>query len=89
MKAKDIRNLIITLLIIAGGVKLIMIITNNAIKNYSVGGLESIINMLTGVGDLIIYGVVFLAIILIPIYLGKRSGEKNVVPDRSGSMGRK
>ncbi len=56
MTAKNVRNLILTLIILAIGVKLIL--------------------WIAGLGDLAMYGLILLAILLIPYYLSKRSQER-------------
>ena len=79
MKSRDVRNLIITLIILAIGIKLITLISASSISN--VPGVESISNVVksfTGLGDLSLYGIAFLVILLIPYYLSKRSQEKKV-----------
>ncbi len=80
--SKDIRNLILTLVIVAVGVKLITLTTKN-IKDIYVGviggsSFAGLINALDSIGDLILYGLLIIAILLIPYYLSKRSQEKKI-----------
>lgn len=75
MPAKSVRNLIITLVILAAGIKLIAFIAQSSIP----AGLsvpEGLKNSIEGVSTLVILGIAVLVLILIPVYLSKRSGEK-------------
>lgn len=76
MSAKDVRNLILTLIILAIGIKLIMWITGNYIGN--AGSFSDLVAGFTGLGDLAMYGLILLAILLMPYYLSKRSQEKKI-----------
>lgn len=88
MKAKDVRNLIITLVVVIVGVKIIVMISNRYINQANVAGFSGLIKGFTGLGDLVIYGIAIIAILLIPYYFSKRSGEKNALPNRPGPVGR-
>ena len=77
MKSRDVRNLIITLIILAIGIKLITLISASSISN--IPGIESVskvVESFKGLGDLSLYGIAFLVILLIPYYFSKRSKEK-------------
>lgn len=74
MTAKNVRNLILTLIVLAIGIKLILWISGNYIGN--AGEFSSLVAGFTGLGDLAMYGLILLAIILIPYYFSKRSQEK-------------
>lgn len=76
MSARDVRNLILTLIIVAIGIKLILWISGNYIGN--VGGFSDLVAGFTGLGDLAMYGLILLAVLLIPYYLSKRSQEKKL-----------
>ncbi len=76
MSAKDVRNLMLTLIILAIGIKLIMWITGNYIGN--AGSFSDLVAGFTGLGDLAMYGLILLAILLMPYYLSKRSQEKKI-----------
>lgn len=81
MRAKDVRNLIITLVIVAIGIKLILFISSYYVNKYGsqdIAGFGDLVNGFTGLGDLAMYGLILLAIILIPYYFSKRSQEKKV-----------
>ena len=84
MEAKGIRNLIISLIVVAIGVKLITLVSKNIKDIYVdaiVGGSPSyaeLINALDSLGDLVLYGLIILAVLLIPYYLSKRSQEKKL-----------
>lgn len=79
MKSKDARNLILTLIIIAIGIKIISIVTGRYVSAAGAGGFGELIAAFTGLGDLALYGLIFLAILLIPYYLSKRSQEKKMI----------
>ncbi|HLC76600.1 MAG TPA: hypothetical protein VJH04_00175 [archaeon] len=74
MTAKNVRNLILTLIILAIGVKLILWISGNYIG--SSGQFSDLVAGFAGLGDLAMYGLILLAILLIPYYLSKRSQER-------------
>ena len=80
MKAKDARNLIVTLIVLAIGVKLITWISANYISKVpGAGGLSSTVNSFLGLGDLSLYAIAIVVILLIPYYLSKRSKERQGV----------
>ena len=78
MQAKDARNLIITLVIVAVGIKLIAFISGRYISGTGFGGFSELVAAFLGLGDLALYGLIVLAILLVPYYLSKRSQEKKV-----------
>ena len=79
MRAKDVRNLIISLIVVAIGIKLITWISNHYVSASGFAGFSELINAFAGLGDLALYGLIFFAIILVPYYLSKRSQEKKVL----------
>ena len=76
MRAKGVRNYILTLIILAIGVKLILWIPGNYVD--SADGFADLVGAFTGLGDLTMYGLILLAILLVPYYLSKRSQEKKI-----------
>ena len=76
MKARDVRNLILTLIILALGIKLILWISGNYIGN--AGDFSGLVTGFTGLGDLAMYGLILFAVLLFPYYLSKRSQEKKM-----------
>ncbi len=76
MRAKDTRNLIATLIILSIGIKLVLWITGNYIGNAD--SFSDLVDAFTGLGDLAMYGLILLAILLVPYYLSKRSQEKKI-----------
>ena len=74
MTAKSARNLILTLIILAIGIKLILWISGNYIG--SAGQFSDLVAGFAGLGVLAMYGLILLAILLIPYYLSKRSQER-------------
>lgn len=78
MKSRDVRNLIIALIIVAVGIKLITWVSGNYISNISLANFSDLVKAFTGLGDLAMYGLIILAILLIPYYLSKRSQEKKI-----------
>jgi len=78
MKAKDARNLIISLIVVAIGIKLIAIISARYASIAGAGGFSELISAFLGLGNLAMYGLILLAILLIPYYLSKRSKERKL-----------
>jgi len=76
MAAKDIRNLIISLFIAAAGIKLLLMLSSGYIKSSGIGGIDKIISSFEGIGNLLFYAAVAIALLLIPFYLSKKSDEK-------------
>ncbi len=73
MQPKSARNWIITLIILAIGVKALVYATAHFVDISAAGELGKFLN---DTGNLLIYGFVILAIILIPFYLSARSDER-------------
>jgi hypothetical protein len=86
MAAKDVRNLILTLVILALGIKAIAFVsqtyTATAASAAAASGLDvtSLVSAVSSLSNLIIIGLAVLVIILIPVWLSKRSGEKKLAP---------
>lgn len=76
MKAKDARNMIIALIVVAIGIKLITWISGRYISGTNFSGVEDIVKAMGGLGDLALYGIAVIVILLIPYYFSKRSQEK-------------
>ncbi len=81
MKSKNVRNYIIALLIVAIGVKLITLISSRYIPA-GFAGFSDLVKGFTGLGDLVLYGLIILAILLLPYYFSKCSEEKKAVVER-------
>jgi hypothetical protein len=86
MAAKDVRNLIITLIILAVGIKLIVLISQTYTKTAAsaadltgVANFTGIVDAINSLSDLIVLGLGILIIILIPVYLSKRSNERKLM----------
>lgn len=75
MKSKDLSNLIISLFILAAGVKIVTILARGYITAPAIGISPGIINSIDNVGNLFLIGIGVLILILIPFYLSKRSEE--------------
>ena len=73
MSAKNIRNGILTLVILAIGIKLILYITAKFVDISAAGDIGK---SLDSMGSLFVYGALALAIILLPFWLSARSGDK-------------
>ncbi len=76
MTAKSVRNLIISLIILIIGVNILGYISQRYIPNIpnvQISGIASITSSFT---TLISVGIFIIVLILIPVYLSKRSGEK-------------
>ena len=80
--SKDVRNLILTIIIIAVGVKLITLISKHLKDIYvgvtGEGSFANLFNALDSIGNLVLYILIIIAILLIPYYLSKRSQEKKM-----------
>ena len=89
MKGK--AGILITVIIAAVGIKVLTILAGNYIAAADpTSSFSDIIAGFLGLADMLFYGLVALLIILIPYTLSRRKKrEKNAVPDRSGSVGRK
>ena len=76
MSSKNSRNAILTLIILAIGIKLLLFITGKYVDIAAAGDLgKSLISM----SDLLFYGLLLLALLLVPFYLNSRSNEKKAV----------
>lgn len=71
MRSKDIRNLILTLIILAVGIKLILLISAHYIAQ--AGAFSELATAFQGLGDLTIYGLAAIVLLLLPYYFSKRS----------------
>ncbi len=71
--AKNIRNLIATLVIISAGIRILLYVPSLFVDVAQAGDIGSTFN---DMGNLIMYGALGLAIILVPFYLSARSNEK-------------
>ena len=77
MESKKIRDLIATLIILIIGIKLLMVIGFSYIFNAGFE-LPEFTALIEPLGNMMIFGLLFLAIILLPFYLSKRSEEKKL-----------
>lgn len=75
MQSKKIRDLIATLIILIIGIKLLATIGFSYISNAGVNMPEFAVSI-EALGNMMVIGLSFLTIILIPFYLSKRSEEK-------------
>ena len=78
MSSKSVRNVIIALIILAIGIKLIMVLFNGYLSNLgvSVSGIGDLVGAVDKYGTWAIYGIIIIIIVAIPVYLSKRSDEK-------------
>lgn len=76
MYAKDIRKAVISLLVLAAGVKIVMVISSTQLTGFNISGMTDIIKSVDALGNLLLLVLVPLAIILIPVYVYKRRQEK-------------
>lgn len=74
MMAKDVRNLIISLFIIAVGIKLILNISAGFISQVQVTQVIDV-PPLEGIGNLFIFALAIFMLVLVPVYLSKRREE--------------
>mgnify|MGYP001591471643 CR=1 FL=1 len=85
MPAKDVKRLIVTLIILIIGINLLVYLVKNYILNVPQAGLDvlgtaDITPALTTLSGVLSVGLAFLVLILIPVYLSKRSQEKYTSP---------
>jgi len=81
MPAKDVRNLIITLVILAIGIKFVAFFMSRTAAGSTLPSITAELPAsFENLSNLVIIGIIVLVIILIPIYLGKRSEEKKIEP---------
>ncbi|MCX6816166.1 MAG: hypothetical protein NT120_04930 [Candidatus Aenigmarchaeota archaeon] len=77
MEAKSIQKNIIMLIILAIGVKILTMVSKGYTANLQVpGNIGELANSVESLSNLLLIGIVVIIIILIPIYLAKRSEEK-------------
>jgi len=75
MDAKDVRNLIISLFVIAVGIKLVLNISAGYLSQVQVTQVIDV-PPLEGIGNLFIFALAIFMLILVPVYLSKRSKER-------------
>jgi hypothetical protein len=83
MESKKIRDLIITLIVLIVGIKLLVVLGLSYIS--SIGFMAELTGSLEPLGNVLIIGLAFLIIILVPFYLSKRSEEKKGKAKPKGS----
>jgi hypothetical protein len=77
LKGKGAGGMIINLLIAAAGIKLLMIVSNSFVKGADPSGsFYGLISAFLGIGDLIFYGLLALAALIVPYYIYKRRNNK-------------
>lgn len=79
MEAKDVRNLILSLIILMAGIKLLTVIGANYIgqARAAVPGLDpQLAYSLESIGNTFVLGAGALTLLLIPVWLLQRSKEK-------------
>jgi len=77
MQSKKIRDLIITLIILVIGIKLLTMIGFSYISSTGLD-IPELAGSVEALGNMMIMGMSFLTVILIPFYLSKRSEEKKL-----------
>ncbi len=78
MEAKELRNLIIALLILVAGIRLLSVIGSGYIAQFQ-GTLnvdESLVRSVESIGTILMLGIGVIVLLLIPYWLHKRSQEK-------------
>jgi flagellar biogenesis protein FliO len=79
MAAKDVRNLILAIIILIIGIFVLTRIGKGFMANIKLPSTApDIIASIEGMSTVLILGLGIIVIILIPIYLSKRSGEKKL-----------
>jgi hypothetical protein len=86
MAAKDVRNLIVTLIILVVGIKAIVLVSQTYTRTAAsaadltgVANFSNLVGAAESLSNLVIIGLAVLIIILIPVWLSKRSSEKKLV----------
>ena len=74
MNAKDVRNLIVSLFVIIIGIRLVLNITSGFLSQ--VPEIPIDVPPLEGIGNTFIVFLAVLMLILVPVYLSKRSKER-------------
>jgi hypothetical protein len=80
MQSKDVRNAIISLIVLAAGVKAVMIVSATQLVGFDLAGLPDFVQAVDSLGTLLILAFAALAVILIPFYVYKRRQEKKTGP---------
>lgn len=75
MKSKEISNLILSLIILAIGIKVVGIVAKGYTENPVIGISPDLLNAVESLGNLFILGIGVLVLILLPFYFSKRSEE--------------
>lgn len=84
MKSSDARNLLIAIIILAIGIKVIIMIFSSYLANINLQGLNlGLTGSIESIGNLMIYALAFIAVIVFFVYLSARSGSKKPTPQPS------
>jgi len=76
MSSKDVKKLIITLIILGIGINILAYIGKNFISRLPVTRSTDLTPAITNLTNLLSIGIVIIIIVLIPVYLSRRSDEK-------------
>ena len=76
MAAKDIQKLIITLIVLLIGINILSFIGRNSIAGLPISNVNNLVPSLASLTNLLSIGIIIIIILLIPLYLSKRSEEK-------------
>ncbi len=76
MSAKDIKKFIITLIILVIGINILWYLGKNFISKFPVNITTDLTPAITNITNLLSVGIIVIVVILIPVYLSKRSEEK-------------
>lgn len=78
MQSKDILNLIISLIVLAAGVKIIAVVAKSYIPASPAYVSPELLASVDAISNLFILGTGVLVLILLPFYFSKKSEEKKV-----------
>lgn len=78
MAAKDIMKLMLSILILAAGVKAVAFFAGSFISAPVPGVSPQLLKTIDNVSNIFALGMLVIALLLLPVYLSKRSHEKKV-----------
>jgi hypothetical protein len=84
--SKDIRNLIIALIILTTGVWLIGRLSDGIIGKYGLGGFDSLILQFKQLSTTILFVLIALIALLIIVYIAKKFSERKAKPQMAAGI---
>jgi uncharacterized protein YneF (UPF0154 family) len=81
MTAAGIRNVIVTIIILILGVEILWYIAKKYVSEAPASGGTDILSSMDSFLNLFVMGLVLIILLLLPIYLSKRSEENKILND--------